>query len=732
MLNLFETEISGVAQGVSSAGATAAQPGGSLPTNLFVNLLGHVQSQQATEAAGTTDVSDQKLMLMEVLQGSESDTALPLSQAHTQLSNTQESGPLVSSHSSGTSESGADLLPANGVTESVNFSVPTVQAEQKQTSNQALQSESAPIPGEQITLREPPLFQSGTGSTAAPRSRSNDGTLVQTKPNRAAPTQARPDRMVQLQTRQGGAVQAQTGPDSVAQMQSTSFEVPIGNAKHREADAGRQSTFEKTPGSVLNPTAEKSQAPAVLQTRAQDTEAVSGLSNLKVIRGPAIPIETLKEKSFNDKTDHRIGGQLSLDAGSTPIRDRHWSVSPVPAVAKTLGSSYLQKPLSNVSDAVNLATSVQPTLRVSEEQNITPTLPRLALNTFFSSSKLATTDAGSARSSTDTTLSDSKLIDALSLHRGQAVRASLPLTTAENVAVDRPVTTAANSTTATPILTDSLPLLNQAETSAKPFIDQRIAASSINREENSVAIKEIAASISRTQDLSLGEEPIVDSEPVSVERTQSAHPRQSIQVDMFGDKVLTSGNSSEAYPEVIGDQLRLIKVAQTGASAARSGTQTELPADSIQQQMPNPTISLRQPGWDRGFGANIAFMLKEDISSARISVRPAELGPVSVQLQTQSDQLTVTIAATHAATRDTLEASLPRLREQFSTLGFSQVDVNIGDHQQGRAGRDSLNDNHNAPANNGYTSQIDIIDSEDSVKQTSGYSGHQGLLDTFA
>ncbi len=144
-----------------------------------------------------------------------------------------------------------------------------------------------------------------------------------------------------------------------------------------------------------------------------------------------------------------------------------------------------------------------------------------------------------------------------------------------------------------------------------------------------------------------------------------------------------------------------------------------------------PSLSFRSTGWDRHLGSHIAIMLKEDVHSATINVKPAELGPLNIQLSIQSDQLNVTISASQALTRETLEASLPRLRDQFSTLGFSQVDVNVGD--RGEAGnRESASGGDKDNPYNGNMAESAARESEVDTWRNPPLSRHSGLLDTFA
>lgn len=81
--------------------------------------------------------------------------------------------------------------------------------------------------------------------------------------------------------------------------------------------------------------------------------------------------------------------------------------------------------------------------------------------------------------------------------------------------------------------------------------------------------------------------------------------------------------------------------------------------------------------WDQGVGERIHWMIGNGLSSAEIRLNPQHLGPLEIRISLHNDQTQVSILAQHGATREALEASLPRLREMFqeSNLNLGSVDV---------------------------------------------------------
>lgn len=96
------------------------------------------------------------------------------------------------------------------------------------------------------------------------------------------------------------------------------------------------------------------------------------------------------------------------------------------------------------------------------------------------------------------------------------------------------------------------------------------------------------------------------------------------------------------------------------------------------------------PDWDTALGEHVKFMAKNELNFAEIRVTPPQLGPVEVRLSVQQDQAQVTLFATNVATRDALEAALPKLRDMFADAGLNLAGANVASEsfaeQRGRDG----------------------------------------------
>lgn len=73
----------------------------------------------------------------------------------------------------------------------------------------------------------------------------------------------------------------------------------------------------------------------------------------------------------------------------------------------------------------------------------------------------------------------------------------------------------------------------------------------------------------------------------------------------------------------------------------------------------------------------VSVMLGQNAQHARLSVNPAELGPVEIWVKVSGEEASVQLVAPHAATREALEDAMPRLRAAFSESGIALTDASV-------------------------------------------------------
>jgi len=92
------------------------------------------------------------------------------------------------------------------------------------------------------------------------------------------------------------------------------------------------------------------------------------------------------------------------------------------------------------------------------------------------------------------------------------------------------------------------------------------------------------------------------------------------------------------------------------------------------------TKPLNHPGWSKDLGEHILWLYNKAIPSAEITLNPEHLGPISVRIDVNQDQASILFTTQHAATKEALEASIPKLREMLNHQQLNLAEVNISQH----------------------------------------------------
>jgi flagellar hook-length control protein FliK len=124
-------------------------------------------------------------------------------------------------------------------------------------------------------------------------------------------------------------------------------------------------------------------------------------------------------------------------------------------------------------------------------------------------------------------------------------------------------------------------------------------------------------------------------------------------------------------------------------SVPRAGAATLLnkPVVDNKTEVPAMTKPLSHPEWNKDLGDRIVWMSNKAIPTAEIRLNPQHLGPISVRVNVADDQATVVFTAQHAAVRETLEASIPKLREMMSAQNLNLAEVSVSQSPSSDHGR---------------------------------------------
>jgi flagellar hook-length control protein FliK len=153
-----------------------------------------------------------------------------------------------------------------------------------------------------------------------------------------------------------------------------------------------------------------------------------------------------------------------------------------------------------------------------------------------------------------------------------------------------------------------------------------------------------------------------------------------------GDMGNRQGQSAEALFRLAGLAAQKDVAPPPMAMAASTVSSTAASTATAPVQTLALDVPMRQSGWDNAFAERVVWMAKQGVQEAQISVNPRNLGPIEVHISMQKEQASVTFVAHHAATRDALEAALPRLRDmlQDNGLNLAQSDVSHQSFDQRR------------------------------------------------
>ncbi len=151
--------------------------------------------------------------------------------------------------------------------------------------------------------------------------------------------------------------------------------------------------------------------------------------------------------------------------------------------------------------------------------------------------------------------------------------------------------------------------------------------------------------------------------------------------------------------------------------------------------VPAITKPLSHPEWNKDLGERIVWMGSKAIPAAEIRLNPQHLGPISVRVDVADNQATVVFTAQHAATREALEASIPKLREMMGAQQIDLVDVNISHgamSDQGRQQSQKSAQTADGQGSGGAGATVDGVDDIEQEIENGQAVVSKGLLSLYA
>ncbi|MDD2800903.1 MAG: flagellar hook-length control protein FliK [Methylococcales bacterium] len=141
---------------------------------------------------------------------------------------------------------------------------------------------------------------------------------------------------------------------------------------------------------------------------------------------------------------------------------------------------------------------------------------------------------------------------------------------------------------------------------------------------------------------------------------------------------LTVVTGKSGQTEQLAEVTSKIEANVVGAASV-NGQVDKVPAE-VKTEVPALTRPLSHPEWNKDLGERIVWMNNRAMPAAEINLNPQHLGPVSVRIDMNQDQASIVFTAQHAAVREAIEASLPKLREMLGEQQLNLVNVSIAQH----------------------------------------------------
>ncbi|MBG6081611.1 flagellar hook-length control protein FliK [Rubrivivax gelatinosus] len=136
------------------------------------------------------------------------------------------------------------------------------------------------------------------------------------------------------------------------------------------------------------------------------------------------------------------------------------------------------------------------------------------------------------------------------------------------------------------------------------------------------------------------------------------------------------------------------------------------------------------PDFAPGLSAQVSVMLRDGVQEARLQLNPAEMGPITVQIQVEGNNAQVVMAAQQADTRQALEQALPSLASALQEAGLTLTGGGVFEQRQG-----GERDAGGEPGSRGPTGVVGTRGGEggdDAALAAAPQRRTRGVLDTYA
>jgi len=218
--------------------------------------------------------------------------------------------------------------------------------------------------------------------------------------------------------------------------------------------------------------------------------------------------------------------------------------------------------------------------------------------------------------------------------------------------------------------------------------------------------------------LSLGKPEAISFAEVIIDKVLKPSPDINVAGTLSKDVSLTKTSANGEA---------LLNNISTVAAANQQVPASQVLVDKPMLQLDTPMGNAR---WGQDFNQRVQWMVGQSMNGAQIRLTPQHMGPIEVRIQVQNDQTTISFTAQHGATREAIDAALPKLRDMLSEQNIKLVDVDISQHSFAeQRDQQALNKGNDQSSSSVETDQEESLFNQASNSQQRAYSG---LFSDFA
>lgn len=207
---------------------------------------------------------------------------------------------------------------------------------------------------------------------------------------------------------------------------------------------------------------------------------------------------------------------------------------------------------------------------------------------------------------------------------------------------------------------------------------------------------------------------------------QSLAPAQAAQVALPGSVAATAPGDLSFASDFALPPLGAVSLGTAGVATGQPSLASQLTGNLLDMAVAQ---QVGTKGWSDAIGERVMWMMQGDQQFARLKLNPPQLGPLEIRVNVSQDQSSVAFIAQHAATREALEAALPRLREMFDQASLQLVRADVGDPASGREG---FAETSGGPAGYGHAEGSGEEGEPAGLSAPSGLLNATALVDLFA